>query len=63
MQTCLFPLLFSIFVDRRDSLKRATNISLVDVAEPIDGESRELVMAINYLSFWMYQNQPFNSYE
>ena len=56
MQTCLFPLLFSIFVDRRDSLKRATNISLVDVAEAIDGESRELVMAINYLSFWMYQN-------
>ena len=45
-----------MFVDRRDSLKRATNISLVDVAEPIDGESRELVMAINYLSFWMYQN-------
>lgn len=33
---------FNIAVDRRDSLKRATNISLVDVAEPNDGETREL---------------------
>ena len=32
-------------LDRRDSLKRATNISLVDVAEPDDGEPREMVMS------------------
>lgn len=31
-------------LDRRDSLKRATQISLVDVAEPDDGEPREMVM-------------------
>lgn len=33
---------FNIAVDRRDSLKRATQINLVDVAEPDDGEPREM---------------------
>ena len=32
------------YLDRRDSLKRATQISLVDVAEPDDGEPREMVI-------------------
>lgn len=32
-------------VDRRDSLKRATSISLVNVAEADNGETREMVMA------------------
>lgn len=32
------------FLDRRDSLKRATQINLVDVAEPDDGEPREMVI-------------------
>jgi len=31
-------------LDRRDSLKRATQINLVDVAEPDNGEPREMVM-------------------
>ena len=33
----------SYYLDRRDSLKRAANISLVDVAEADEGEIREMV--------------------
>ncbi|KAJ7393843.1 Cold shock domain-containing protein E1 [Desmophyllum pertusum] len=38
---------FNVAVDRRDSLKRATNISLVDVAEPDDGEPREMGVVVS----------------
>ena len=34
----------SYYLDRRDSLKRAANISLVDVAEADEGEIREMVV-------------------
>lgn len=34
----------SYYLDRRDSLKRAANISLVDVAEADEGEIREMVL-------------------
>ena len=43
---CDVGLMFMLhFLDRRDSLKRATQINLVDVAEPDDGEPREMVIS------------------
>lgn len=38
---------FNIAVDRRDSLKRAANISLVDVAEADEGEIREMGVVVS----------------
>lgn len=38
---------FNIAVDRRDSLKRATNVSLVNVAEADNGETREMGVVVS----------------